>query len=211
MVKAIHFPPVLSVVCGPMFAGKTKRLIGRVRGWLECGETVLVVVPDIDAVERRPNGLIEAHDGTRLEPHPNLTVVDLSQAGPPPPVPPEVTRVAVDEAQFFHPWIVAWGESLVPERRVLMGGLDLTFEGKPFGSMPELLASASKVSKIQAACRCGEPAHRTHRKVTSAETILVGGAREYEPLCLGCFRDARAAQIRHTSFYLDSEGAVVGP
>ena len=36
---------------------------------------------------------------------------------------------------------------------MIVAGLDLDFTGKPFGSMPDLLALAEEVTKLHAVCK----------------------------------------------------------
>ena len=67
---------------------------------------------------------------------------------------------------------------------VVVSGLDQDFRRLPFGVMPELLAHAEFVDKLQAVChRCGGTATTTQRLVAgepapySGETIVVGARR----------------------------------
>jgi len=73
---------------------------------------------------------------------------------------------------------------------VIVTGLDTDFRGEPFGCMPELMARAEKVDKLQAICMvCGGPASRTQRLVNGQpahyhDPIVVVGAQEmYEARC----------------------------
>ena len=77
--------------------------------------------------------------------------------------------------------------------RVIAAGLDQDFRRRPFGPMPELLARAEFVDKLQAVChRCGGPATTTQRLVDgkpapySGETIVVGALDSYEARCRDC-------------------------
>ena len=77
--------------------------------------------------------------------------------------------------------------------RVIAAGLDQDFRRQPFGPMPELLARAEFVDKLQAVChRCGGPATTTQRLVDgrpapySGETIVVGALDSYEARCRDC-------------------------
>jgi thymidine kinase len=74
--------------------------------------------------------------------------------------------------------------------RVIIAGLDMDFRGEPFGCMPELMARAEKVDKLQAICMvCGEPASRSQRLVDGRPAryhdpvIIVGAAEIYEARC----------------------------
>jgi thymidine kinase len=102
--------------------------------------------------------------------------------------------VGIDEAQFFELTIVDAALTLAERGvRVIAAGLDQDFRRQPFGPMPELLARAEFVDKLQAVChRCGGPATTTQRLLDgqpapySGETIVVGALDSYEARCRDC-------------------------
>ena len=75
--------------------------------------------------------------------------------------------VGIDEVQFFDREVVGAALALADGgARVIVAGLDQDFRRLPFGPMPELLAHAEFVDKLQAVChRCGGPATTTQRLV----------------------------------------------
>jgi len=99
--------------------------------------------------------------------------------------------VGIDEAQFFDAGIVDVAVDLARRGvRVLVAGLDMDFRGEPFGCMPEFLAIAERVEKLQAICMvCGEAASRTQRLVNgkparySDPIVIVGASEMYEARC----------------------------
>lgn len=102
--------------------------------------------------------------------------------------------VGIDEVQFFPAEVTAAAFALAEAgARVVAAGLDQDFRRLPFGPMPELLARAEFVDKLQAVChRCGGPATTTQRLVDgrpapySGETIVVGAREQYEARCRDC-------------------------
>ena len=101
--------------------------------------------------------------------------------------------VGIDETQFFDADIVRVADRLVENGiRVIIVGLDTDFRGEPFGVMPQLLAVADSVTKLQAVCvMCGEPAVRSQLTVTRPSEDLnssefVGGDEKYEARCRDC-------------------------
>jgi thymidine kinase len=90
--------------------------------------------------------------------------------------------VGLDEAQFFDPAIVQVCNTLANGgKRVIVAGLDMDFEGKPFGSMPNLLAIAEFVTKVHAICaRTGELASFSFRLTESKEQVMLGEKGAYE-------------------------------
>lgn len=68
--------------------------------------------------------------------------------------------------------------------RVIVAGLDLDFEGQPFGPIPHLMAVADQVTKLLVVCTtCGEPASKTQRIAGGLEVVEVGGKEQYETRC----------------------------
>jgi thymidine kinase len=106
----------------------------------------------------------------------------------------DVDVVAIDEGNFFGPELVDVAESLADDGyRVVVCGLDTTFRGEPFEPMPNLMAVAEYVEKLQAICSvCSEPATRTQRFVDGEPahvddpTVLVGAEESYEARCRNC-------------------------
>jgi thymidine kinase len=72
-----------------------------------------------------------------------------------------------------------------------VAGLDQDYLGKPFGSMPALMALAEYVTKVHAICmRCGALANHSHRISSENNLVLLGEKDAYEPLCRDCFNKA---------------------
>lgn len=177
----------ITVICGPMFAGKTEEVIRRVVRFEIAKKQVQIFKPEID---KRYNAvMINSHSGsskralviTRAEAI--LGVIGLDTA-----------VVVIDEVQFFDSAIVKVCRNLANRgMRVIAAGLDLDFRGEPFGPMPFLLAEAEIVVKLSAVCMsCGGEAHFTQRLFDGnpvpykSEQILVGGQDFYEPRCREC-------------------------
>jgi thymidine kinase len=180
-------PGALVVITGSMFAGKTEELIRRVRRALYARRIVQVFKPALDT--RADHAAIRSHSGIL---HAAQSVADSRELGG--RVEPATDVVAVEEAQFFDAGIVEVCQHLADGgRQVIVAGLDMDFRGRPFGSMPVLLAVADEVVKLRAICaRCGADASRSQRIVggrpapDSAPTILVGAEEHYEARCRRC-------------------------
>mgnify|MGYP002686034408 FL=1 len=77
---------------------------------------------------------------------------------------------------------------------MIAAGLDMHFQGRSFGPLPQLLAMAEFVTKVHAICmHCGELATFSHRTHASKELVLLGETDSYIPLCRTCFVAARAS------------------
>jgi thymidine kinase len=171
-----------------MFSGKTEELIRRLMRAKQMGKSVEVFKPHIDT--RYAKSEVVSHAGLRIPARMVDTLPSFTSGSI-----PEV--VGIDEAQFFGEPVVKVVEFLVQcGSRVVVSGLDLTYQGQPFHPMPHLLALADEVTKLRAVCaRCLAEASRSFRlapvlqgePVNETNPIFVGGAESYEPRCVPCF------------------------
>ncbi len=176
----------LEVICGPMFSGKSEEMIRRLRRAEIAGQRVVIFKPRID--DRYDASDIVSHAGIRMRGVPVAGVAELVERAR------GFEVVGIDEIQFFEPEIVAAALALADTGlRVVAAGLDQDFRRQAFGVMPELLAHAEFVDKLQAVChRCGGPATTTQRLVDgrpapySGATIVVGANEQYEARCRDC-------------------------
>ena len=97
--------------------------------------------------------------------------------------------IGIDEAQFFDQSIVDVCNLLANKgHRLIIAGLDMDFEGSPFGPMPNLMACAEDVMKVHAVCmKTGNPAGYSYRKDNSDDLVLIGEKKEYKPLSREAF------------------------
>ncbi len=176
----------LEVICGPMFSGKSEEMIRRLRRAEIAGQRVVIFKPRID--DRYDAADVVSHAGARMRGVPVAGVPELlARAGG-----HEV--IGIDEVQFFDTAVVEVALGLADAGvRVVAAGLDQDFRRLPFGPMPDLLAHAEFVDKLQAVChRCGGPATTTQRLVDgtaapySGDTIVVGANEQYEARCRDC-------------------------
>lgn len=172
----------IEVVCGGMFSGKTEELIRRAKRAHIAGQKVVVVKPKVD--NRYSEEDIVSHNETTL---PGLVIDTADQivllTG-------DAQVICIDEAQFFDKQLINVANTLADDgKRVIIAGLDMDFEGRPFEPMPQLLAIAEYVTKLHAICaESGTMAHYSQRVVENEERVLVGEADAYEPRARHCFR-----------------------
>lgn len=178
----------IEVVAGVMFSGKTEELLRRVRRATIARKRVQVFKSHLDD---RYAGLwaVSSHDQRSFEATPVDTSAQILLR-----LDPMAQVIAVDEAQFLDPGIVAVVTSLANRgRRVILAGTDTDFRGEPFGAMPQLMAVAEVVDKLHAICvLCGNAASRNQRLIDGkpasydSPTIMVGAADSYEARCRAC-------------------------
>lgn len=172
----------IEVICGGMFSGKTEELIRRARRAHIAGQKVVIVKPKMD--QRYSEEEVVSHNENAL---PGLIVDTADQivllTG-------NAQVVCIDEAQFFDHRIIDIVNTLANDgKRVIIAGLDMDFEGRPFEPMPQLLAVAEYVTKLHAICaESGMMAQYSQRVVDNQDRLLVGEADAYEPRARHCFR-----------------------
>jgi thymidine kinase len=173
----------IEVICGCMFSGKTEELIRRLNRALIAKQKVEIFKPVTDTRYHDKN--IVSHNENAIRSTPvNFAADILLLSG-------DCDVVGIDEAQFFDEGIVDVCNTLANGgKRVIVAGLDMDFEGKPFGSMPNLLAVAEFVTKVHAICaRTGELASFSFRLAENQDRVMLGEKAEYEARSRRSFMD----------------------
>ncbi|PIR24783.1 MAG: thymidine kinase [Deltaproteobacteria bacterium CG_4_10_14_0_2_um_filter_43_8] len=172
----------IEVVCGPMFSGKTEELIRRLKLVQIAKQRVQIFKPVID--DRYDEAYIMSHSAQRFECEPVSTAKEILDK-----IHDNTRVVGIDEAQFYSEEIADVAVKLANRGlRVILAGLDQDYKGRPFGSMPTLLALAESVLKLKAICKvCGGLASKTQRLTTDQGTVVVGSGEAYEARCRACF------------------------
>lgn len=179
-----HRPGRIEVICGSMFSGKTEELIRRMRRASFAKQRVEIFKPAIDTRYSEEN--VVSHDQHAIQSTPvdsSSSILLLSS---------DADVVGIDEAQFFDDGLVKVCNELANKGvRVIIAGLDMDFQGRPFGPIPGLCAIADEVTKVHAICvKCGALAYISHRLVQNDKRVLLGEKLTYEPLCRDCYQKA---------------------
>lgn len=173
------FTGSIEVICGPMFSGKTEELIRRVKRAQIARQKVQIFKPAID--DRYSDTNVVSHSSLEIQATPVEDAIDILKN-----LYDSTRIVAIDEIQFFDHSIIKIVKKLARRGvRVICAGLDQDYRGNSFGPMPELLAVADDVRKVQAICTvCGSSASKTFRKPSeNTDQVLVGESDLYEARC----------------------------
>ena len=171
----------IEVICGSMFSGKTEELIRRLNRALIAKQKVEIFKPAID--KRYHEEDVVSHDERAIRSTPvNFPSDILLLTG-------ECDVVGIDEAQFFDDSLTEVIVELANGgKRVIIAGLDMDFEGKPFGPLPSIMSIAEYVTKLHAICaRCGSLASYSFRLSGLSEKVVLGEKGHYEARCRKCF------------------------
>lgn len=179
----------LTVIAGPMFSGKTSKLVAMEEVFTRMGHNVLIVKPKLDD---RYGGKeeIHSHDHKRA----NAIVVD----GESPEsiigkiVDTGADKIIFDEVQFFEKEKVMAVIQLLKKKgyHVIAAGLLYDYQRKPFGATPDLLGLADERLELFAVCqKCASLAMHTERvKGAKGKQIDVGAADKYIAVCERCHK-----------------------
>lgn len=171
----------IEVICGSMFSGKTEELIRRMKRAQFARQTVEIFKPCVDT--RYSEDKVVSHNANSIPSRPITFAAQILEYAD------EAQVIGIDEAQFFDEGIIDVVTELANRGvRVIIAGLDMDFQGKPFGPMPSLMAIAEDVQKVHAICvKCGNLANHSHRLSKSEDLVVLGEKDIYEPLCRQCY------------------------
>lgn len=178
----------IEVICGSMFSGKTEELIRRLKRARIARQKVEIFKPSVDMRYDKEN--VVSHDANIISSTPVESSTQILLLAN------DVDVVGIDEAQFFDTELPSVCNQLANNGiRVIVAGLDMDFQGKPFGPIPALLATAEYVTKVHAICiRCGNLAQYSHRIAGGDKLVELGEKQSYEPLCRTCFQAVKKNQ-----------------
>ena len=173
----------MEVICGSMFSGKTEELIRRLRRAEMAGQQVEIFKPKLD--NRYADEEVVSHNQNKIKSTPVETPDEILLLGS------NCDVVGIDEAQFFDESIVEIANQLANNGvRVVIAGLDMDYMGRPFGLMPNLMATAEYVTKVHAICKkTGNLANYSMRTSGSDDLVQLGETDSYEAVSRKVFTE----------------------
>ena len=172
----------LVVYTGPMWGGKTSRMLLEVEKHRHGGREIHAFKPKVD--NRYSAEEIVTHMGWSIPATCVKNGADIEQYMLEHAKDFKNSLIVVDEL-FMLPgvsdtlvWFYKQGVDVV------VATLDLSYACKPFEEVAKLLPWATRVVKCPSACSvCGHDAYYTYRKVEDDSEVFVGGKETYEPRC----------------------------
>jgi thymidine kinase len=170
----------IEIICGSMFSGKTEELIRRLNRAKIARLKTQIFKPSFD--NRYAVTDIVSHNENVIQSTPVDDAKEILA------LIEDCDVVGIDEAQFFGQDILLVCNELADSgKRVIVAGLDMDYEGKPFGFMPQLMSMAEYVTKVHAVCMvCGGEASYSYRLSKDKEQVLLGESDKYEARCRRC-------------------------
>ena len=191
---------MIKVIIGCMKSGKSEEIARIVTRAKIAGTNFLVFKPDID--RRFGEGSVVSR--SNMAKTVDCIVIPASNSSYMFSIIDDSTElVIIDEAQFFNPNykmdehletlttyypIVNDVQKLADKGiKVIIMGLDMDSDRKPFGPVPQLMAIADEVVKIKAVCEdCGGEAIYSYANFEKTEQVVLGDS-EYKALCRKCY------------------------
>lgn len=175
----------LELIIGPMFSGKTSRLVDIYKQCNFCNIPVTVINHCID--NRYHDTMLSTHDKVMIPciKTDKLLPVLLTSAIK------ETDVILINEGQFFSDLYEAVHMLLFIGKKIYVGGLDGDFERKKFGQILDLIPLSDKVTKLTSLCsncKDGTPGIFSKRITNQTEQTVVG-SDNYIPVCRKCYSE----------------------
>jgi thymidine kinase len=172
---------MLTLIIGPMFSGKTTRLLTFERSFLLGGRSILSIKFDQDTRYSAFN--IVTHDGHKNKILPilvsQLMEIDSSLWK-------NKQAIIIDEGQFFPDLRIFCEQVLFcnPSIHIVIAGLSGDFQKQGFKPIQDILAFADEIIPLQSVCvKCGSPAPFSVRLTSETDQTLIGADDKYQPMC----------------------------
>ena len=198
----------LELIIGPMWSGKTSKLLELYKQFTFCEMNTLVInyahdtrysQTKLSTHDRREIPCTQAlylHEVANIMPHVIKTHAIKTQSD-------NVSTstihdafttcevILINEGQFFKD-IVQWVKCAVEThyKKVYVCGLDGDFRREAFGNWLDLIPFCDEVTKLRSYCGCCKKRQAlfTYRKTDAQEQELIG-TDEYMPVCRKCYQD----------------------
>ena len=190
----------LELILGPMFSGKSSRIVEIYKQCNFCNISVTVINHTID--NRYDDELLSTHDKVKIpcikterlsdvwtnsidieaDLNTSPRVQDKFKVG-------KSDVILINEGQFFEDLYEVVVEMLKRDKKVYICGLDGDFERKRFGTILDLIPLCDKVTKLTSLCslcKNGTPGIFSMRLTNETDQTVVG-SDNYIPVCRKCY------------------------
>ena len=171
----------LELIIGPMFSGKTSRLVDIYKQCKFCNISVSVINHSVD--ERYHDTMLSTHDKVMIPCIKTNYITDVLDAIC------DSQVIIINEGQFFDDLYKTIVSLLSQGKKIYVGGLDGDFERKKFGQILDLIPMCDKITKLTSLCsicKNGVPGIFSKRLTLETEQTIIG-SDNYIPVCRKCF------------------------
>tara|TARA_Y100000591_G_scaffold322061_1_gene337887 strand:- start:4820 stop:5374 length:555 start_codon:yes stop_codon:yes gene_type:complete len=180
-------PGKLELIYGPMFSGKTTKLIERFND-LKKFSKCLCINYALD--NRYSKNKIVSHDQVKMD---CIIITNFQELFSEKNFNNfiEAQWILVNEAQFFSN-LKIWTEFCIKilNKNLIVSGLDLDYKQNQFGELLDLKKMATQIYKMSGKCgntNCRNLSEFSHRVSYNKELIFIG-SNEYIALCKNCYK-----------------------
>ena len=189
----------LELIIGPMFCGKTSKLLEIYKQCKFCNIHVSIINHAID--KRYHDTMVSTHDKIMA---PCIQVNKLSEIWFNTSLNCSFKNnaynllqnsdvILINEGQFFSDLYEVVVDMLNKNKKVYICGLDGDFERKKFGTVLDLIPLCDKVTKLTSICslcKDGTPGIFSMRLTNEREQTIVG-SDNYIPVCRKCYNNKK--------------------
>jgi thymidine kinase len=197
IMSSNHNSSYLEIILGPMFSGKTSRLVEIYKQCKFCNISVTVINHSID--NRYDDMLLSTHDKVKIpciktetlksiwtntNNYGSLNKEDIIFH-----TIKSANVILINEGQFFPDLYEVVVDMLENGKQVYVCGLDGDFERKKFGQILDIIPLCDKVTKLTSLCslcKDGTPGIFSLRLSNEKEQTIVG-SENYIPVCRSCY------------------------
>jgi thymidine kinase len=201
--KVVNQSSYLELIIGPMFSGKTSKLVEIYKQCNFCNIPVAVINHSID--KRYDETLLSTHDKIMIPCIQTNKLIDIwhykeyldtniRETVNLPRLEDSLklinaSVILINEGQFFEDLYPAVEHMLRHNKKIYIGGLDGDFERKKFGQILDLIPLCDKINKLTSLCSlCKDgSAGIFSKRITGEKEQTVVGADNYIPVCRGCY------------------------
>ena len=168
---------MITLICGPMYSGKTTEMIRRLERAYYAKKKVIVVRPKTDTrgflshSSKNVSWLTQTYVSS-------LVTVNLD----------EFDYIGIDEGQF-HKGLKEFCKKY-SSKNIIISALHATSECEMFDQIIDIIPYCDKILKLNAVCtQCGsEHANYTYYLAgNKKDKVAVGGSESYTALCYSCY------------------------
>ena len=170
----------IELIIGPMFSGKSTRLIEQMRKYVYKAKKTIMVKYYADQRYSEKSEVV-THDLIKYDSI-NCKLLHNSFE-----TLKQYDVIGIDEGQFFADLVEVCEELALMGKIILIAALNGDFRMEPFPVIQRIISKADKIKLLKAYCfNCHKDAKFSLRIVQSNETVLIGAGEAYKPACREC-------------------------
>ena len=195
MSNILYNSGYLEIIMGPMFSGKTSKLLEIYKQCVFCNIPVSIINHSLD--KRYHDSMISSHDKIMApclqakELKDVWSMDDTSISMKNDDILKKSDIILINEGQFFSDLYEVVIDMLKHKKQIYICGLDGDFERKKFGNILDLIPLCDKITKLSSLCsKCKNGTLGIFSlRLTNEKTQTVIGSENYIPVCRKCYEE----------------------